>query len=165
MNTTHPTPRSRHGRIAAATMLLAAPAIIAGTLVVAAPANAAVNWVGLAAADDGSNIGGVGYGPTSQAANIAALDQCIAKGGSHCAYYGNTENQCIALAVPYGQWGGGGGWATGTGPEFGAAQAAALAKVPGGQILAVGCSRRQAPTVPGRPAPPTVPGRPPIQQP
>jgi Domain of unknown function (DUF4189) len=147
-------------------MLLAAPAIAAGTLVVAAPAYADDQWVALAATTDGSNVGTVGYGPTEQAAQMDALLSCRAN--ANCAPYGGTENQCIALAVPGGPWGDGGGWATGTGPDYWSARAAALAAQaaeqgvpPGNQILAAGCSRREAPTLPGQPGPPTLPGGPP----
>jgi hypothetical protein len=137
---------TQRGRIAAAaTMLVAAPAVIAGALSAAAPAHADDYYVGIAASTNGNNIVGVESGPTDTNAydtlQLAQAD-CQNNGGGNCTKYGTAENQCMALAVPnspYG-WGGGGGWETRTAPNPEVARAEALAAVPGGQLLADGCA-------------------------
>jgi hypothetical protein len=89
----------------------------------------------------GSGVGGVGVNADSHTAMIAAINDCVAHGGDHCTYYGDTENGCIALAVQGTKL-----WATGVGPFIFLAQRSAPGQNPGGHIATSGCTNSR-PTV------------------
>jgi hypothetical protein len=150
MNTNTKNPPARD-RIVAATMLVAAGAIVAGALGAAAPANAADNYVAIAWSN-GNGIGGAGVAPDAHTADIAAINDCVSKGGDHCGNYGDTLNGCIAVAVEGAQL-----FVTATGPTRGAAEQSALAQNAGSHIGASGCAVTYTRI---SPPPPTAPVRP-----
>lgn len=99
MKINHQATLDRRHRMAAATLALAAGAMVAGGIGSAGPANAAADkYIALSYSLDGK-VGGVGVAADPSSANALSLQRCVANGGNGCVTYGNAKNACAALAI------------------------------------------------------------------
>jgi Domain of unknown function (DUF4189) len=122
-------------KIAAATMLAAAGAVVAGALGAAAPANAqADKFVAISYSPETGSYGWGNNYDSLDGARIRSLSECQNFGGNHCVFLAWSRNGCAALAVNgdnYYGWYGATRWE---------AEQQALSRNGGGYILVSQCA-------------------------